>query len=1259
MRTGKDYRYGLRGQGRPEGVETPPESAPIERKRRPGAAERQIDVEFEGLTHLVDTPAPYESLTIDHLNLEPHRGGYRVRYADEAVLTEPNQNRRPFAIVSLAGHLTYALHYFLKPNETKPLEWVRLTVRGNAAYVMLDDHVFLTMRYLGLVSDWNTNPKLVRADVGDVFFEEEGGYLQVGRNLFTFDRLVLREDGMIELYNVQPVAGVNDNTPPNPNDPILWVSRSQVQPAPSIRDIRWVTEANTSQTIAQFPFIAPLCATTEPLTFSATTLTIDTSNQTSPLPWLLYQAGNPPRMTEETARRDASTIWYSRGSAIYNHPNGGVGWVGLSVGDVATPKFQRITNPPSNPYSVVPTSASTPNEVFTDAINVPDWFRPHYLATEGAVFCRPGETTIDILTHVVDWNRMRASRVYEPGTMIRSGDWTHRFLRYPPRVRHTLGAAFFDWKDDIENNSWYEMGLMPPYRSMNDDRFQISRLYVLNANGDVFTIDGKAWTALDASNTPLSQANAQNQAIFLTSRYQYLAYGFKTLSHAGSRKVSVCARWITGDQYQMTRVVYRFINPEWLGTSVPVIMSGSVLNVQTDMAAHGQNHYTNHFKVRLVHEDLSPLGDASDPKLPPSSSTNPFASVEPKRFYYKVPNNYVYSYDISSINEPYYTITIPKLTLYNAGSELPEEAIAIYGVIGNEQGGFTYVPVAPKDEELTLFPILSIGRKTVRKEISPNEGGYQYVVKTLVLENLTLKVPKNATGKPYVGLELRVLTPGLSRELANGVSPQTMPTYTSRAAIAASGLDLPFYTVLEIEANTYVGSPLAASKRNYEFFFAANPPAEETPIDYQFTASVLHGDSWGKSTPLRASQGKGTHLEFDVFIPPSIDLHKASVQLLIGYMTSSGLKTIARRKLTSADLNQTITVKIPASQLNIPKGEFYQSDTSPTYGPIVTDALRIVVAGKSAAYLSHMLMGLAWHLRPTTAESGVVVPLPDNDMLLTKYQGKSFFVSGSNAYVLVTENALTATFLPTSAAVHVIQPRTQNDAKPFSNLIDGLLHVSEDGVYMAEEKILAFTERLPNTILGLYVLDLTHTPLIVVEKTDSIDIYQNDKQNAGFMRWDVLRNAVSERRINQIEMIDGYLYLVSPQGFGTGATALNPAHIVRVASATSFLPASRARYQSGALRSPVGLRARKMRVVFLEPETRSSAPERIEVRFYRKLIGEPNNSVVSTIRFTDNRTRPIPHRDHKLESLNIEVRWLDTETVIKRLELITYPGVNW
>lgn len=1259
MRTGKDYRYGLRGQGRPKGVETPPESAPIERRRRPSAAERQIDVEFEGVTHLVDTPAPYESITMDHLNLEPHRGGYRVRYADEVFLTEPNINRRPFAIVSIAGHLTYALHYFLKPNEKKPLEWVRLTVRGNAAYVMLDDHVFLTMRYLGLVYDWNANPKLVQADVGDVFFEEEGGYLQVERNLFTFERLVLREDGLIELYNVSPVADANDQTPPQPGQPILWVSRSQVQPAPSIRDIRWVTEANTNNTINQFPFVSPLCATTAPLSSDASTLTIETSNQNNPLPWLIYLPNHPPRMFEETGARDAGTIWYGRGPLVYNHPNSGVGWVGLSVGDVATPKFQRITDPPSNPYSVVPTSTDTPNEVFANTTTVPDWFRPHYLATEGAVFVRPDETTSTIALSIVQFNKNAACRVYSTGATIRSGDWTHRFLRYPPRVRNTLGAAVFDDKGDSDNNSWYEMGLLPPYRSKHEDRFRIDRHYVLNANGDVFTYDGKAWTALDASNIPLPQVDASNQAIFFRSRHHYLAYGFKTLLHADSRKVSVCARWITGDQYQIARVVYRWINPEWLGTSVPVQWPGSVNNIQTDMVAHGRDHYINHFKVRLVHEDLSPLGDASDPQLPPSSPSSPFASVEPKRFYYKVPNDQIYAYDISSIHEPYYTITIPKLTIYNAGSELPEEAITIYGIVGNEQNGYTYVPVIPKDEELTLFPILSIGRKSVRKEISPNEGGYQYVVKTLVLENLTLKVPKNAAGKPYVGLELRVLTPGLSRELANGVPPQTMPTYTRRAAIAASGLDLPFYTVLEIEANTYVGSPLAASKRNYEFFFAASPPAEETPIDYQFTAGILHGDSWGKTMPLRASQGKGTHLEFDVFIPPSIDLHKASVQLLIAYMTSSGLKTIARRKLTSSDLNQTITVKIPVSQLNIPKGEFYQSDTSPTYGPIVTDALRIVVAGKSAAYLSHMSMGLAWHLRPISAESGVVVPLPDNDMLLTKYQGKSFFVSGSDTYVLVTENALTATFLPTSTAVHVIQPRTQNDAKPFSNLIDGLLYVGEDGIYLAEDKILAFTERLPNTILGLYVLNLTHTPLIVVEKEDAVDIYQNDKQNAGFMRWDVLRNSVSEKRINQIEMIDGYLYLVAPQGFGTGNSELNPAHIVRVASSTSFLPPERARFQSGALRSPVGLRARKMRVIFLEPETRSSAPERVEVRFYRRLIGEPNNTVVSTVRFTDNRTRPIPHRDHKLESLNIEVRWLDTETVIQRLELITYPGVNW
>ncbi len=204
------YQPSLRERGRPDSVPVPESEAPVMQQRRPRSAERQIDISFIGMNHLFDTPAPYDSVTIDHLNLEPHRGGYRPRYDDEVLIAETNAQMRPFGCIAAGNHLFFLPRFFLKTApqpETKPLEWFYYTLRGNAAYIPIDDNVLLSVRYLGTVVSWDSaNNKLtLKSDTDDIFMEEKGGFILANRNVYRFSSATLNPDGSLVLDGVTPV----------------------------------------------------------------------------------------------------------------------------------------------------------------------------------------------------------------------------------------------------------------------------------------------------------------------------------------------------------------------------------------------------------------------------------------------------------------------------------------------------------------------------------------------------------------------------------------------------------------------------------------------------------------------------------------------------------------------------------------------------------------------------------------------------------------------------------------------------------------------------------------------------------------------------------------------------------------------------------------------------------------------------------------------------------------------------------------------
>ncbi|GIW59352.1 MAG: hypothetical protein KatS3mg087_0418 [Patescibacteria group bacterium] len=517
---------------------------------------------------------------------------------------------------------------------------------------------------------------------------------------------------------------------------------------------------------------------------------------------------------------------------------------------------------------------------------------------------------------------------------------------------------------------------------------------------------------------------------------------------------------------------------------------------------------------------------------------------------------------------------------------------------------------------------------------------------------MALKVPKNiSSDRPYVGLEIRVLTPGRAREQANGAPRQAVPVIARNHIIGADGLDEPVYTNLEIWANTY--RPNGSTKPNWEFFFLTEPPKEKTTYDYQFSASVIVGDTWGKRSRWVGVSGTGNKIRFQINVPTT-DFDKRVVQIVIARQTSQGPVVVHKERITSGGSK---TIDVPTSNLQAPNFKALYSQTEPKYGPVLSDNQRIIVGGPTSAFLSHVGDGLSWKLRPDDELDGTVVPLPDSMMFVTKYSGKPFFVSGSDTYVLVNENAFNVTFLPSSSSVSPTTQYDTNNMPIWSNMLVGLMHIGEDGFYQGEQKLIAFTERLPHTIKGLYVDDLIFTPLLVVEKTDSIDIYWSDTSTPGFVRWSLERES-EERTVNQILYMGGYLYIVTAKGFSQDRPNLQ---IMKVGSSTNTVPLNRVHYRTNPLRSPVGLRARKMRGIFVDPTDHTSNIDKVSVSFYRKPFHDPSytSSLITTQTLKNHKTVSVRHRDMKLEALNIEIKWLDPGSVLHRLELITYPGVNW
>jgi hypothetical protein len=1237
-------------------------------QRRPRSAERQIDISFIGMNHLFDTPAPYDSVTIDHLNLEPHRGGYRPRYDDEVLIAETNAQMRPFGCIAAGNHLFFLPRFFLKTApqpETKPLEWFYYTLRGNAAYIPIDDNVLLSVRYLGTVVSWDSaNNKLtLKSDTDDIFMEEKGGFILANRNVYRFSSATLNPDGSLVLDGVTPVLAPYASTAFLTGTPIVWVSRNRVEPPPTIQSVRYVVNSDTMSGTDFFSFFSPVVASSDPLSPTLTASNLYLGSHASPLPFPVYNPGTPPKAYESNPRRDIGSIHYGRGATIYGHPNGGGNWTGLSHADVSFPKWVAI---PSTPYSILSGYTHILNENFS-AGAVPDWFRPYYRrdgygGSESAWRRYSSETASDI-NDIVNFSEQQAALVYSPfipnGNGIRTGDWNMRFLRTPPRVRHTLGASFYDEKGGTDNNSVYEMGLIAPYRSLHAGQFALPRFYGLTPCADIYTAEGKPWCYFKADGAPLTQLEDNGSSNIFRPPTGVLAYGFKTLKTGDEKYMIFASRAICGDQPRFARVLFRFIDPTFFGTSIGVrIEPDRTTNLAAKIRTYANTVYTTDFTTKLVTGDRTSITssyytDSNDPN-----------NLEPRRYYYSVPLAQVRAVDISGITDEYRVLTIPRLIIYNAASDTLQESLSCYVVKGSYDNpsspSTVYVPVFPLEDELVAAEIISIGKIRVEKQVGALSG-HEYLVTTLEAENVKIRIPKNVASEPYVGFEFRVLTPGLARERPNGAPRQHLPGVPREAALCADGEDFPLYTTLELWTNTYKGASNAASKSCYESFLRLAPPEKETKTEERYSAVLLSGETWGRRGEIASVSGEGNELEFVVSIPSGVDTFNTALSLVIGRYTSSGLQVVHRVPLSASDIGTTKTIRIPASSADLAGIPMRFSETAPDYGNLVTDNYRIVLCGKTSAFVSHAGNGLSWKLLPSDETDAFIALLPNAPMLLTKYNGKPFFVSGSKAYALVTENAFLASFIQTGASVAVTPVYNTLNQQIFSNSINELLYTGEDGIYVGDEKVLAFTERLPETIFGIYLLDIGSTPVIVVEKDESADIYWNDKQTQGFIRWTVERdpNLNSTRRINQIFYYGGYLYLIAPDGFSAPPDAFAGAQVIRVGSGSNKVDVSRTRYISSTLRSPTGLRVRKIRLICVEPADLTTPNIVANVVFSRRPFGSSTNETITTIAMRANRTHHVKHKDMKLDGINITVLPQDGDAIPHHIELIAYPGVNW
>jgi hypothetical protein len=897
-------------------------------------------------------------------------------------------------------------------------------------------------------------------------------------------------------------------------------------------------------------------------------------------------------------------------------------------------------------------------------------------------------------------------------------DYDFRCVRYPPRAHITPPATAYDPKGDYHHFGYKEFALGIPYRSRNRERFAIPKgttndeyVPLLTPAWDVYSENtNQIWCSRwigtpfccieDDPNFAAQIWSTDNGINFHLAAS--LSYGFKYLNGTTAKEAVIATRIIANGSKDWARIVIRCLNPEAFqpprdeSNNFNILISSfpenttsttAVENAAINIRSFLRNYYELYFKRNIVKPDGATLDDDLDYPTSDIYARPKYAfKVRESEHQRILPNFQNLSGQYESVD-----IIIPGIEVYGFGQFDPDpratltdisDILRFYVIKASGKSTNTgdpeiYIEENPSESNLVPLEIVSYDRMTVdrvRESANTDMDRKKSFVRSVKIRNLRLRAPISALtdqNHPPVGLEIRVLVRYTSDTRSGESSDARVPHPPAgyRDPAINSAREYPACTDVVIRAYRNNSSTDDSNKPRREYwalYFPVEPAKETQPTLKALSACILHGETYGTQSPVVSLIDRGTFVRMRIQLPNAPDPNNflAKRWLLIGSQTVSGQVVAYKKELTNTTPN-TLEIEFPASQLS-GEAPFHFSEIAPSgKGEITSYNGRIVHRSVSHLQISGLHDGLSWRINPSEETDGISIPLPDADLVMGNHTGKIFVANARGTHMLVGDTAFNLTLIPTETSVTPV-PQVKLDGgtlKPIpSNLIDGLAYLGEDGFYLGETQLLMMPETHPTDTLGIFILNTSGEPYLIIEKKSRYEIYMHDKHTPGYIAWtiDKANTNDTQPRLKHAEIVGGYLHLVAPSGLNISST--NDAQVLSVGSDPTPVSLGKVLYRSGSIYLPTGLRVRKAKLQIVETNL-TPGSNCAKLTLYRKATYNASDMVSETTFKVGNpdfsRTLPVIHKGHKLETIAVELKWLDASTTIESIMLVPTSGMRW
>lgn len=1295
-----------RGRGRPNN----PFNTDDDNRGRPPTRPEIVFQPF-GMGTILGEANPYEDVTLEHLNLEPHRNGYRPRQDDEIVSHTGTTIPDNFVVgeFSSTGTSYPLIWYWIRTGLggapiNDALRPLRHATRWENTLILLKENLALSVSFLGYANSFLNNGTEISIDSSARWFHyyQTLGWLQIGSELplkYLHGRQVASGELVFKLSTAVP----NSQWAQYLGKPVFWVRLVSVPEAPTNLSARYVFTNSTQGVIIRPPMIWSRTR----WYFNNGVYTEVNEGDVSPPPAMSNTAKDVRGLNDRVDATFNNTSAGAEANELFGHLYSIIGWAHISLLDALAPTRYAVWDNTNQRWLHLPESISnlsnysveyyysgtnTSNYRFWDIEVLPGVGKPqsrHQVNEEQPVVMRckdsnttyPGDgTTLATgsafaaplgVTMALDYAGA-CRRVSSPSVFRdREDHWRFFMRRHPPRPTWVHPQAFGDMKgtgSDQPNYSFWDVHYPPPIQHVNmtwllkgsgDNRYYRRKMLLSNAH-DIYDTQSRPWGYLDeAGKYPVTERNEyisdgryHNSMRFdfnIDPIAQWLtpAYGFKVCKHRDNDKVVWAARWCYQYEPSRCRWFIRFIKFDNLANEKTL--------AERDMIVPSTNY----------------INEMQDPTKPNLRKENPTGSFDTEKIYYAANR---LRPGINSL------IRIPELIAYGLPTADIGE-IKVYGVLTKTINDEPCAPWFPEDSDLYELDV-DLENADVSSGIFPTNAS-SLLYGTLLnnfwikIRNLKVSIPqgvslgglvfefpvRGTSGVDVSGRPIKVSDDDQAwnfhwygaRKLFNG--SLLLNTSSQRIASGGAGGGHGYASSLsddpQIHSVPYGGAYLVlpipdtndATLENIKRYYASlSLEPDDTEQTVGLTLAVRRGNVVGKWTrPITVTnKGDGNTLRVTASLT---GIEEGDVAMLI--FSVGGTWSIVKE--VPLNPNQT-SIEIDVDDTTTPIALAPYTDTLLPAGEILSDNFRYVIGSKTGVYASSTTPLLGWCQNPLGETDGFYFPPPSERYGLGLISGRVAALANTRGYVFLTEKATQAFMAPTDVAIRYVKP-----VKYLSNGTTEVVHhvplqylaaVGEDGFYLREDIVLRFGEAIPEDVTGLYPLWANTEPCYVVERTNRIECYFNDKFMNGFICWDVIKpTGFTGNNIFTLNYTDGYIVI----GLVDDPSNPNRAVLIVVGRKSTRISPDRCRYKSMFVRIQEGLRFKKFAVVG------EFGTNGVRCLFYRK----PYTAPYHQRDVNDDKTNPIVHSGPKLESFGIAVEWRDTDTVLYKVEVYPTGGRRW